>query len=72
MLDNSEPISFCACMGKIGNDPYCPCEMKSRGLEPTNLWTEEEKARLHAALDSMFNKTPEDNQNILPTGANLV
>ena len=56
----SEEISFCACMGKIGNDPYCPCEMRRKGLEPTNLWTEEEKARLHAALDSMFNLKDND------------
>lgn len=22
----------CACMGQLNGDPYCPCEMKQRGL----------------------------------------
>lgn len=43
-------ISLCACMGKIGDDPYCPCEMRSRGLEPTNVWTPEAIAEFERAL----------------------
>jgi len=26
-------MNACACMGKIGNDPYCPCEMNRKGLK---------------------------------------
>ena len=28
-------MNLCACMGKIANDPYCPCEMKKRGMKVT-------------------------------------
>jgi hypothetical protein len=26
-------MNVCACMGASGKDPYCPCEMKRRGLK---------------------------------------
>lgn len=26
---------FCACIGRIGNDLYCPCEMRRRGFPVT-------------------------------------
>jgi hypothetical protein len=48
MSDNK--VTACACMGPIGNDPYCPCVMKQRGLEATNLWTPEKIAELDAVL----------------------
>lgn len=25
-------FSACACMGKIYGEPYCPCEMRNRGI----------------------------------------
>ena len=25
-------MNACACMGAMGKDPYCPCEMKRLGL----------------------------------------
>lgn len=25
-------MSVCACMGAVYGEPYCPCEMKQRGL----------------------------------------
>lgn len=53
-------INLCACMGRIGDDPYCPCEMRSRGLTPTNLWTPEKIAELDRALASMFKWDMED------------
>jgi len=28
-------MNVCACMGRIGNDPWCPCEMERKGLEVT-------------------------------------
>lgn len=57
-------IAFCACMGPIANDPYCPCEMKRRGLEPTNLWTPEKVAELEAALASMFSREKNADANL--------
>lgn len=27
--------SMCACIGPMFDEPYCPCEMKLRGLEPS-------------------------------------
>ena len=51
----------CACMGPQGSDPVCPCMMKSRGLEPSNQWTEEDKNRLHQALDKIFYKRKNKN-----------
>lgn len=53
-LESGE-ISMCGCMGPIGDDPYCPCQMRSRGLEPTNLWTPEKIAELDMALAKAFN-----------------
>jgi hypothetical protein len=44
-------ISMCACMGPVGDDPYCPCDMRRRGLVPTNPWTPEKIAELHRVLD---------------------
>lgn len=29
-------------MGKIGDDPYCPCVMKRMGLPSSDIWTEEQ------------------------------
>lgn len=47
-------LNLCACMGRIGTDPYCPCEMRSRGLTPTRIWTDEKVAELNAAMAEMF------------------
>ena len=51
----TEPkFSMCACMGLVGKDPYCPCEMRRRGLKSDADWTEEDKARLNKAFAEMF------------------
>lgn len=47
---------MCACMGPIGDDPYCPCTMKLKGLEPTNLWTPEKIAELDKVLSNIFTR----------------
>ena len=31
-LDNGE-INMCGCMGPMYGEPYCPCQMKQKGLE---------------------------------------
>jgi len=34
LLDQTEKnYGPCGCIGKQGDDPHCPCEMRSRGLE---------------------------------------
>lgn len=38
------PFNACACMGPQKGDPYCPCEMTRRGLEPTGPTPEELEA----------------------------
>jgi hypothetical protein len=47
-------INMCACMGKQGADPYCPCEMEQRGLVATPTWSEDDVVRLEAALSKMY------------------
>lgn len=46
-------MNLCACMGPLRGDPYCYCEMKRRGLEPTQA-TDEEKEKLALALGEIF------------------
>ncbi len=64
--------NVCACMGVIGNDPYCPCEMKRKGLKVTitetyispdvwNFMSDEDKETINnlktkAAFAYMFRK----------------
>lgn len=45
----------CGCIGKQGEDPHCPCEMRARGLERTSFTqplTPAEKTK----LSEMFNR----------------
>lgn len=44
----------CFCMGPQGTDPYCPCEMRQRGLNPTNPWTPEKIKELEDVLANIF------------------
>lgn len=53
-MSNDLNLSACACMGPIGEDPYCPCRMRQMGLEPTLIWTPEARARLDAAFREIF------------------
>lgn len=48
--------AICACMGLVGKDPYCPCEMRRRGLKSDSEWTPEDIARLEAALSDAFGR----------------
>ena len=41
----------CACIGRVGDDPYCPCEMYDKGLTCSDLWSEELIKELNLALD---------------------
>lgn len=65
-MSEAPKFRMCACMGPQRGDPYCYCEMERRGLTPTP-WSDEEKARLNAALSKMFKlnkengKDPSDN-----------
>lgn len=53
-IGTERPVSACSCIGPVGNDPHCPCVMRSKGLTPTNPWTPEAKARLDTVLSQMF------------------
>lgn len=44
----------CSCTGPMGDDQHCPCEMRRRGLQPTDIWTQTNRDKLHAALARMF------------------
>ena len=47
-------LKLCACMGLIGNDPYCPCEMERRGLKSDAEWTPEKIEEFKHCLGEMF------------------
>ena len=48
-------VSACACMGVRPGDEFCYCELKARGMSTKHYeWTEEEKAKLDAALKEAF------------------
>jgi hypothetical protein len=52
-LDKDYPTTFCACLGTIYGEPYCPCEMRRRGLpsSPEHIRAlEENEVRLDAVL----------------------
>lgn len=44
-------VTMCACMGPVCGEPYCPCEMNSRGLgpSPARLAADAEAAQKFAA-----------------------
>lgn len=48
-------VKVCACMGPQGNDPVCPCKMRSRGLEPHNNWTPEKIEEFKEVLSKLYN-----------------
>ena len=49
-------MNLCACIGKQGNDEYCYCELKARGMDTSHLLcTEEELNDLKEAFSKMFN-----------------
>jgi hypothetical protein len=48
-------ISMCACLGAAPGEPYCPCEMERRGLEPSparQQSTEEANQRMRDLVNS--------------------
>ena len=48
-------IHMCGCMGRQGNDPYCPCEMRRRGLKVSTP-SATELQKLEFALNGILNK----------------
>ena len=48
--------SICACLGPRANEPYCRCEMISRGLktEADYAMPDAEKERLYKSLQDIF------------------
>ncbi len=60
MIDLSS-LAFCACMGPVGDDPYCPCSMRAKGLVATRVWSPEEEAYLEQAF-----RTIQRNKQVIP------
>ena len=54
-------MSVCACIGRVGKDPYCPCEMMKRNLPGDYVWTDEQKAELYKVLDTIFQRKQDVN-----------
>lgn len=48
-------IHMCGCMGRQGSDPYCPCEMRRRGLKVSTPSANDIK-KLEIALNGILNK----------------
>ena len=53
----------CSCLGKQGNDQFCPCVMKQLGIESSNRWTTEKEPELKVVLGEIFNWSKEDERN---------
>lgn len=53
-------MNICACLGNLNGDPFCPCQMISKGLvkEDHYAWTDAEKEEFYAAL---MEYEPEEN-----------
>jgi hypothetical protein len=52
-----EKIELCACMGKMYDEPHCPCVMKQKGLPRSEEWKAEQNRREEAikkALPGIF------------------
>jgi hypothetical protein len=59
MSEELEAIYACACIGRIGNDPECPCRMIAKGLVPRGIWTAEAKQQLDDALQMIVAREAE-------------
>lgn len=44
-------IKLCACIGPVGNDPYCACKMQELGLKGDYEWSEEKIEEFKAVLE---------------------
>lgn len=54
-------MAICACMGRQGNDPLCPCAMRAAGLTPTVFqWPPEDRERLKAAMQEILEREQSD------------
>ncbi len=52
--------NFCACVGKMNDEPHCPCVMRRYGLATSfDVWTEEQIKQ----LEKMFDEDLEGDNN---------
>ena len=47
---HGQRMRLCSCIGCVGSDPYCPCEMERRGLKATPIGTPEKIAEFKEAI----------------------
>jgi hypothetical protein len=48
-------------MGKLGSEPYCPCEMRKRGMPSSADWTEEEIRKFEQMFEEDLGDENENN-----------
>ena len=53
-------MALCACMGRQGNDPLCPCAMRAAGLVPIQIWTPEKRDELNQAMREIVEREEAD------------
>ena len=46
----------CACLGPIGNDPFCPCMMREKGFTPTEIWTSDKIEEFNSVLKKLLER----------------
>lgn len=57
--------NLCACMGAIKGDPYCPCEMKQRGLDVSHhKLSDQEMKEFNEALQKICNSNKENDNGM--------
>lgn len=49
-------LHACACLGRMGNDPYCPCEMNRRGLQRSIKESVETSESLNETFKQVFQR----------------
>jgi hypothetical protein len=49
-------MNICACVGPIGEDVYCPCEMVDKGLTTTLIWTTEKRNTWKMPYDTFIER----------------
>ena len=45
-----DTVASCGCLGPIADDPYCPHEMRRKGLADVIEWTPEKAAEFEKEL----------------------
>ena len=55
-------INFCACMGKMYDEPYCICEMQRRGLALNEAARAKDRERFETEISKWINESRKTNK----------